>query len=113
MGRWKGREIRMYFFIFSILLVFCFVLHIIILFCHYFFFLGLSSGSLDKMVLQYEHQLEKHDAQISIMLELLIQTPGMTTFSIWTFYNAGKGEHLNMLLLVPLIIHFWWVHCRQ
>lgn len=26
----------------------------------------------------------------------------MTTFSIWTFYNANKGGRLNMLLPVPL-----------
>lgn len=45
----------------------------------------------------------KHDAaKMCIMLELFIQTPSMTTFSIWTFYNASKGGRLNMLLPVPL-----------
>lgn len=41
-------------------------------------------------------------AKICIMLELFIQTPGMTALSIWTFCNANKGGGLNMLLPASL-----------
>lgn len=73
-----------------------------------------SSSSLDKMELMGRYtfillhvgggnrSVGKHyAAKICIMLEFfLIQIPSMTTFSIWTFYNANQGGHLIVLLPV-------------